>query len=80
MLNIYKESKLLKEARQAAGTGTALVTQTAFIVSPSMWLPSFNFLGTGMILGGVMFLLPTSWALGAPAVEGSNKPLEYRSL
>ncbi|PKB80130.1 MAG: hypothetical protein BZY88_09730 [SAR202 cluster bacterium Io17-Chloro-G9] len=48
-----------KEAREAAGTGTALATQKAFIASTAVWLPSFKFLGMGMILGGVTFLLAT---------------------
>ena len=59
-----------KEAREAAGTGTALATQKAFIASTHIWLPAFKFLGMGMILGGVTFLLAT--ILGALRTGGGR--------
>ena len=39
--------------------GSDLATQKAFIESTKAWSPSFKFLGMGMILGGVTFLLAT---------------------
>ncbi|MCH7605578.1 MAG: hypothetical protein IH962_00355 [Chloroflexi bacterium] len=48
-----------KEAREAAAGGTTLAIQKAFIESTKAWLPSLKFLGMGMILGGVTFLLAT---------------------
>ena len=48
-----------KETREAAAAGSSLATQKAFIESTKAWLPSFKFLGMGMILGGVTFLLAT---------------------
>ena len=48
-----------KAVREAAGTGSDLATQKAFIEATKAWLPAFKFLGIGMILGGVTFLLAT---------------------
>ncbi len=48
-----------KEAREAAVRGSDLATDRAFIESTKVWLPAFKFLGLGMILGGVTFLLAT---------------------
>ena len=48
-----------KETRETAAAGSSLATQKAFIESTKAWLPSFKFLGMGMILGGVTFLLAT---------------------
>ena len=53
----YFESS--KVVREAAETGSDLATKKAFIESTKAWLPSFKFLGMGMILGGVTFLLAT---------------------
>ena len=59
-----------KLAREAATTGSDLATEKAFIESTKAWLPSFKFLGVGMILGGVTFLLAT--ILGALRVGGGK--------
>ena len=59
-----------KETREAAGAGSGLATQKAFIESTKAWLPSFKFLGMGMILGGVTFLLAT--ILGALRTGGGR--------
>ena len=48
-----------KAAREAAVRGSDLATDRAFIKSTKVWLPAFKFLGLGMILGGVTFLLAT---------------------
>ncbi|MDP6514376.1 MAG: hypothetical protein QF878_14425 [SAR202 cluster bacterium] len=59
-----------KEAREAAVRGSDLATQKAFIESTKIWLPTLKFLGIGMILGGVTFLLAT--ILGALRVGGGR--------
>lgn len=64
----YFESS--KAVREAAETGSALAQNKAFIESTKAWLPSFKFLGMGMILGGVTFLLAT--ILGALRTGGGR--------
>ena len=59
-----------KLTREAAATGSDLATEKAFIESTKAWLPAFKFLGIGMILGGVTFLLAT--ILGALRVGGAG--------
>ena len=59
-----------KETREAAAAGSNLATQKAFIESTKTWLPAFKFLGMGMILGGVTFLLAT--ILGALRTGGGR--------
>lgn len=59
-----------KAVREAAATGSDLATQKAFIESTKVWLPTFKFLGMGMLLGGVSFLLAT--ILGALRVGGGR--------
>lgn len=59
-----------KEVREAAVTGSVLATQKSFMESTKAWLPSFKFLGMGMILGGVTFLLAT--ILGALRTGGAR--------
>ncbi len=59
-----------KLTREAAATGSDLATEKAFIESTKAWLPAFTFLGIGMILGGVTFLLAT--ILGALRVGGAR--------
>jgi hypothetical protein len=59
-----------KEAREAAATGEELATNKAFIEATKAWLPTFKFLGMGMLLGGVTFLLAT--ILGALRVGGGR--------
>ena len=65
--NYYTASKTVREA---AETGSDLATQKAFIESTKAWLPTFKFLGMGMLLGGVTFLLAT--ILGALRVGGGR--------
>ena len=48
-----------KSVREVAERGTDLATKRAFIEATKVWLPAFKFLGLGMILGGVTFLLAT---------------------
>ncbi len=59
-----------KLAREAATTGSDLATEKAFIESTKAWLPTLKFLGVGMIVGGVTFLLAT--ILGALRVGGGK--------
>ena len=59
-----------KEMREAAATGSDLATKKAFIESTKVWLPTFKFLGMGMLLGGVSFLLAT--ILGSLRVGGGR--------
>ena len=59
-----------KLTREAAGVGTSLATQKAFIESTKIWMPALKFLGLGMMLGGVTFLLAT--ILGALRVGGGR--------
>ena len=48
-----------KVVREAAPGDSDLATQKAFIESTKVWLPAFKFLGLGMLLGGITFLLAT---------------------
>ncbi len=57
-----------KEVREAAVTGSDLAKDRAFSEATRIWLPAFKFLGMGMILGGVTFLLAT--ILGALRTGG----------
>ncbi len=59
-----------KLTREAAGTGSDLAKGKALIESTKAWLPAFKFLGIGMILSGVTFLLAT--ILGALRVGGAG--------
>ena len=59
-----------KLAREAATTGQTLATQKAWLESVTIWLPAFKFLGVGMLLGGVTFLLAT--ILGALRTGGGR--------
>ena len=56
--------------REAAERGSDLATKKAFTESTKVWLPAFKFLGLGMLLGGVTFLLAT--ILGALRVGGGR--------
>ena len=59
-----------KEARDGAVRGTSLAEDRASIESVKAWLPGFKFLGMGMLLGGVTFLLAT--ILGALRTGGGS--------
>lgn len=59
-----------KAVREAAVKGSDLATQKAFIEATKAWLPTLKFLGMGMLLGGVTFLLAT--ILGALRVGGGR--------
>ena len=59
-----------KAMREAAAKGSDLATQKAFVESVKVWLPAFKFLGIGMLLGGITFLLAT--ILGALRVGGGG--------
>ena len=59
-----------KEVREAAIKGSDIATQKAFIEATKTWLPAFKFLGLGMLLGGITFLLVT--ILGALRVGGGG--------
>ncbi|MEE9325438.1 MAG: hypothetical protein V3U90_07835 [Dehalococcoidia bacterium] len=48
-----------QETRGLAGTGSNLAEKKAFIEATKAWLPGFQFLGMGMILGGITFALAT---------------------
>ncbi len=59
-----------KLTREAAAASSDLAKEKAFIESTRAWLPAFKFLGIGMILSGVTFLLAT--ILGALRVGGAG--------
>jgi len=59
-----------KEAREGAVRGTSLAQDRATLESVKAWLPGFKFLGMGMLLGGVTFLLAT--ILGALRTGGGS--------
>ena len=59
-----------KETREAAGAGSSLAIEKGFVESTKAWLPAFKFLGVGMILAGVTFLLAT--ILGALRTGGGR--------
>ena len=59
-----------KEAREAAVKGSDIATDKAFIESTKIWLPTLKFLGLGMMLGGITFLLAT--ILGALRTGGGR--------
>lgn len=59
-----------KAIREAAARGSELAGQKAFIESTKIWLPTLKFLGLGMLLGGVTFLLAT--ILGSLRVGGGK--------
>ncbi|MCH8206890.1 MAG: hypothetical protein IH956_07790 [Chloroflexi bacterium] len=59
-----------KEVRETAAKGSDLATDRAFIEATKAWLPTLKFLGMGMLLGGVTFLLAT--ILGALRVGGGR--------
>lgn len=56
--------------RESAVRGTDLAQDKAAIESVKAWLPGFKFLGMGMLLGGVSFLLAT--ILGALRTGGGS--------
>ena len=59
-----------KEVREAAVKGSDIATDKAFIESTKIWLPTLKFLGIGMMLGGITFLLAT--ILGALRTGGGR--------
>ena len=59
-----------KEARETAARNSDLATDRAFIEATKVWLPTLKFLGMGMILSGVTFLLAT--ILGALRTGGAG--------
>ena len=59
-----------KVVREAAERGSDLATKQAFIEATKVWLPTVKFLGIGLLLGGVTFLLAT--ILGALRVGGGR--------
>ena len=63
-----------KVERDAAAAGSDIVGAKAFIESTQAWLPGFKFLGLGMMLGGITFLLATilgNLRAGGAAVQRS---------
>ena len=59
-----------KEAREVAVAGTDIVQDKEFIEVTKAWVPGFKFLGLGMMLGGITFLLAT--ILGNLRVQGGR--------
>lgn len=59
-----------KVDRESAVRGTDLAQAKASIESVKAWIPGFKFLGMGMLLGGVTFLLAT--ILGALRTGGGS--------
>lgn len=59
-----------KEAREAAAAGSNIVDKKVFIETTNTWLPSFFFLGMGLLLGGITFLLAS--ILGNLRVSGAK--------
>lgn len=62
-----------KEVREAAAAGSSIVDKKVFIETTNTWLPSFFFLGMGLLLGGIIFLLAT--ILGTLRVSGAKVQL-----
>ena len=63
-----------KATRDAAASGTPLGDARAFVETTKAWLPTFKFLGLGMLLGSITFLLATilgSLRAGGAAVQRS---------
>ena len=48
-----------KEVREAAVANSDIADKKAFIEATKAWLPTFKFLGLGMIMGGITFALAT---------------------
>ena len=59
-----------KEVREAAVAGSSIVQDRGFIEVTKAWIPGFKFLGLGMMLGGITFLLAT--ILGNLRVQGGR--------
>ena len=59
-----------KADREAAVAGSDIVDDKTSIESTKSWLPGFKFLGLGMMLGGITFLLAT--IIGNLRVAGGN--------
>lgn len=59
-----------KDVREAAVAGSDIAGDKASIESTKAWLPGFKFLGLGMMLGGITFLLAT--IIGNLRVAGGN--------
>ena len=59
-----------KEVREAAVAGSSIVQERGFIDVTKAWIPGFKFLGLGMMLGGITFLLAT--ILGNLRVQGGR--------
>ena len=59
-----------KEVREVASAGSTIVQQKGFMEVTKAWLPGFKFLGLGMMLGGITFLLAT--ILGNLRVQGGR--------
>ena len=48
-----------KEVREAAVANSDIADKKAFIEATKAWLPTFKFLGLGLIMGGITFALAT---------------------
>ncbi len=59
-----------KEVREAATRGSQIAIENAQIHAIMAWLPGFKFLGLGLMLGGITFLLAT--ILGNLRVAGGK--------
>lgn len=59
-----------KEVREAAVRGSSVALEKARIESLMAWVPGFKFLGLGLMLGGITFLLAT--ILGNLRVAGGK--------
>ena len=59
-----------KEVREAATRGSTIALEQARIQSLMAWVPGFKFLGLGLMLGGITFLLAT--ILGNLRVAGGK--------
>ena len=63
-----------KDVRDTAAPGTDIVSAKQFVETTKAWLPGFKFLGLGMMLGGITFLLATilgNLRAGGAAVQRS---------
>lgn len=59
-----------KAIREAAGTGSFLATTAAGFHAVKIWVPALIFLGMGMLLGGITFIVAT--ILGNLRVAGAR--------
>ena len=72
--DFFSNPKAVRDAAVAGGVNDDIVKDKQFIEATKAWLPTFKFLGLGMMLGGITFLLATilgNLRAGGAAVQRS---------